>query len=100
MPHGPQTGFQCLVNCRNPNSWRVPFPSTTCPALAACLKDALLMRSSVALHPLCTPLAQALTAAGTLEYRVISICLGHLDAQALQAAREALTAIDVRCERE
>ena len=52
------------------------------------------MRSSVLLHPLCAPLAQALVAAGTPEYRVISICLGHLDAQALQAARVSLTAID------
>ena len=52
------------------------------------------MRSSVLLHPLCAPLAQALTAAGALEYRVISICLGHLDAQALLAARESLVTIN------
>ena len=52
------------------------------------------MRSSVLLHPLCVPLAQALTASGVQEYRAISICLGHLDAQALQAARESLTAIN------
>ena len=90
----PKQVFSAMINCRNPNSWRVPFPSTTCPTLATCLKDALLMRSSVLLHPLCTPLAQALTAAGTLEYRTISICLGHLDTQALQAARESLTVID------
>ena len=89
----PKQVFSAMINCRNPDSWCVPFPATMCPTLSACLKDALLMRSSVALHPLCVPLAQALTAAGTLEYRVISICLGHLDAQALQAARDSLTAI-------
>ena len=90
----PKQVFSAMINCRNPNSWRIPFPSTTCPALAACLRDALLMRSSVLLHPLCAPLAQALTAAGALEYRVISICLGHLDAQALLAARESLVTIN------
>ena len=90
----PKQVFSAMVNCRNPNSWRIPFPSSTCPALTACLNDALLMRSSVALHPLCAPLAQALTSTGVLEYRVISICLGHLDTQALQAARESLTAVD------
>ena len=90
----PKQVFSAMINCRSPNSWRVPFPSSTCPTLAACLKDTLLMRSSVLLHPLCVSLAHTLTAAGTLEYRMISICLGHLDAQALQAARDSLTAID------
>ena len=52
------------------------------------------MRSSVLLHPLCAPLACALTASGVEEYRIISICLGHLDAQSLHAARMSLAAIN------
>ena len=26
----PKQVFSAMINCRNPNSWRVPFPSTTC----------------------------------------------------------------------
>ena len=91
----PKQVFSAMLNCRNPSSWRIPFPSSTCPTLDTCLNDALRMRASVLLHPLCVSLARALTAAGTEEYRAISICLGHLDTEALHAARESIHAIGI-----
>ena len=90
----PKQVFSAMINCFNPNSWRIPFPHSTCPTLNTCLSDALLMRSPVLLHSLCAPLACALTASGVEEFRVISICLGHLDAQSLHAARLSLAAVN------
>ena len=49
----PKQVFSAIINCRDPLSWRLPFPSSTCPTLIRCLDDALLMRGSVAQHPLC-----------------------------------------------
>ena len=57
--------------------------------------DIQTMCTSLPLHPLCVTFADALRSAGTNTIRLHSLCLGHLDECALNAAAEALHASGV-----
>ena len=50
------------------------------------------MRKAIPTHPLCVAFDTALAQDGVLPLRRVSLCLGHLDDQALDAAAVALTA--------
>ena len=86
----PKTVLSAMINAPNLNSWRVPF--SHCPCLTQLVRDIDDMRMSVPQHPLCQALDAALTADGVSPLRRVSICLAHLDDQALDAASAALIA--------
>ena len=88
----PKTVLSAMINAPNLNSWRVPF--SNCMVLMRLLDDIALMRPSVCLHPLCTALDAALATANVPLLKRVSICLGHLDDQALDAVSTALTSAD------
>ena len=86
----PKQVMSAMINVCDPRSWQIPFGD--CPVLMQMLDDVMLMRPAVLQHPLCQPFAAALAAAGTATRRAISLCLGHLDDQALTSAGTALRA--------
>ena len=85
-----KTVYSAIINAPDLRAWHIPFDQH--PTLRKLITDLGLMRTAIPLHPLCAPYAQALTTAGTPAGRVRSLCMGHLDEQALSAATVALQA--------
>ena len=84
----PKKLYSAIINAPSPNAWLIPF--SDCPTVCLLVNDICLMRATVPLHPLCTQYASALRQANTKDSRILSLCLGHLDDQALQAAAASL----------
>ena len=82
--------YSAIINSPDLRAWHIPFDQH--PTLKKLITDLGLMRTAVPLHPLCAPYAQALTAAGNTAGRILSLCMGHLDEQALGAATAELQA--------
>ena len=80
----PKNVFSSVINCKSPSSWddfrREPN------VIKQVVDDLCCMREAVLMHPLCVTLANALLASGCSRRRAISLSLGHLDDQALQAS--------------
>ena len=80
----PKNVFSSVINCKSPASWDDFREEPN--VIRQVVNDLCLMREAVLTHPLCAPFANALLASGCSRRRAISLCLGHLDDQALQAS--------------
>ena len=83
-----KTLFSTLINIHSPAGWQAEFEG--CTTICQLISDIQRMKQSVPLHPLCCEYAQALSQNGTTSNRTASLCLAHLDEQALHAVRRAL----------
>ena len=81
----PKQVFSAVINSHDPYSWLAGFGQDPFSALRRTVVDLCRMRWAVLEHPLCTAFAQALLAAGKTRHVTLSLCLGHLDEQALLA---------------
>ena len=80
----PKNVFSSVINCKSPASWDDFRKEPN--VIKQVVDDLCLMREAVLTHPLCAPFANALLASGCSRRRAISLSLGHLDDQALQAS--------------
>ena len=85
--------FSAVINTHSPDGWQRTFDG--CTAVCTAVADIQSMCASLPLHPACVDYARALRAQGTETVRLRSLCLGHLDEHALNAAAVALASSGV-----
>ena len=81
----PKQVYSAIINTNDPYAWVNQDAFGRDPILCKAVTDICRMRWTVLEHPLCAPFATALLAAGNSRHCTLSLCLGHMDEQALLA---------------